>query len=138
LTVNGGTIRNTGVGNQIGYAIDNYNGATLTINGGNITATGSSYYDGIRLFCGNNETLVTINAGNISSIWAQNPSANKAKAVNGTVVINGGTVNTTYYENYTTVKVAGGVNATVKAYGVGSDNTTHCSENGYTVYSFVH
>ena len=78
LTVNGGTISNTGSGNQIGYAIDNYNGATLTVNDGNITASGSSYYDAIRLFCGSKETKVTVKGGYISTIWAQNPSANKA------------------------------------------------------------
>ncbi len=139
LTINGCTISNTGTGNQIGYAIDNYNGSTLTVNGGKITASGSSYYDGIRLFCGSNdETVVTVNGGEISSIWAQNPSANKATEVKGTVVVNGGNVATVYYKNYTTVKVADGVTTTVTPYGAGSSNTTSVSENGYTVYSFVH
>ena len=138
LTVNGGKISNTGTGNQIGYAIDNYNGATLTVNGGEITASGSSYYDGIRLFCGSNETTVTVNSGKISSIWAQNPSENKAAEVKGTVILNGGEVTTTYYENYTTVKVASNVTATVTPYGAGKDNTTTENVDGYTVYSFVH
>lgn len=138
LIVESGVISNTGIGNQIGYAIDNYNGATLTVNGGDITASGSSYYDGIRLFCGSNQTTVTVNAGNVSSIWAQNPSANKATEVKGTVVINGGTIGTTYYENYTTVMVKSGVTATVQAYGAGSDKTTSAESDGYTVYSFVH
>lgn len=137
LVVNSGVISNTGNGNQIGYAIDNYNGATLTVNGGEITASGSSYYDGVRLFCGSTETVVTVNRGNISTIWAQNPSTNKATEVKGTVVINGGTIGTTYYENYTTVKVKSGVTATVTPYGAGSDKTTTTEENGYTVYSFV-
>ena len=138
LTVNGGKISNVGNGNQIGYAIDCYNGAVLTVNGGEIVASGSSYYDGIRLFCGANETLVTINGGKISSVWAQNPSANKATAVNGTVVVNGGEIATVYYENYTTVKVLPSVATTVTPYGAGSDNTTSAAEGGYTVYSFVH
>ena len=138
LTVNGGTISNTGTGDQIGYGIDNYTGANLTVNGGKIDATGSSAYDGIRLFCGSEETLVTVNAGEISSIWAQNPSANKATEVKGTVVINGGNPGTVHYENYTTVKVKTGVTVTVTAYGDGKDNTIAESENGYTVYSFVH
>ena len=138
LTINGGTISNTGTGNQIGYALDNYNGSSLTINGGKITASGSTYYDAIRLFCGSNETVVTVNGGEISSIWAQNPSANKATEVKGTVVVNGGKVTTVYYENYTTVKVADGVTTTVTPYGVGSDSTTSTSVGGYTVYSFVH
>ena len=96
VIVNGGEITNTGKGNQIGYAIDNYGGSTLTVNGGKISASGSSYYDGIRLFCGNNKIVVTVNGGQISSIWAQNPSNNKASVVDGTVVINGGNVATTY------------------------------------------
>lgn len=138
LIVNGGKISNTGSGMQIGYGIDNYNGATLTVNGGEITATGSGYYDGIRLFCGSNETLVTVNGGEISSIWAQNPSADKASEVKGTVILNGGEVTTTYYENYTTVKVKSDVTATVTAYGAGSDKTITDNLDGYTVYSFVH
>lgn len=107
LIVNDGEISNTGNGgNQIGYAIDNYSGATLTVNGGTITASGSNYYDGIRLYCGSDkDNVVTINGGTISTIWAQNPSDNKATEVKGTVNINDGTITTVYYENYTTVKV---------------------------------
>ena len=138
LTVNGGEISNTGKGNQIGYAIDNYNGAMLNVNGGKIMASGSGYYDGIRLFCGSNETVVTVNGGEISSIWAQNPSANKATAVKGTVIVNGGTIATVYYENYTTVMVADGVTVAVTPYGAGKDKTATESKDGYTVYSFVH
>ncbi len=138
LTINGGKISNTGVDMQIGYGIDNYNGATLTVNGGEITATGSGYYDGIRLFCGSNETTVTVNDGKVSSIWAQNPSDNQATEVKGTVILNGGDVTTTYYENYTTVKVASNVTATVTAYGAGSNKTTTDNVDGYTVYTFVH
>lgn len=138
LVVEGGEISNTGTGNQIGYAIDNYNGSTLTVDGGEISASGSSYYDGIRLFCGSNPTTVTVNDGNISTIWAQNPTANKATEVNGTVIINGGTVGTIYYENYTTVKVKSGLTPTVSPYGAGSDNTTTTEDSEYTVYSFVH
>lgn len=138
LVVKGGVISNTGTGNQIGYAIDNYNGSTLTVDGGEISASGSSYYDGIRLFCGSNETTVTVNNGEISTIWAQNPTANKATEVNGTVIINGGTVGPIYYENYTTVKVKKAVTATVTSYGAGSDNTITTVDGEYTVYSFVH
>jgi len=137
LTVNGGKIRNTGVGAQIGYGIDNYNGAALTVNGGEITATGSSYYDGIRLFCGSSETCVVVNGGKVSTIWAQNPSTNKATEVKGTVIVNGGEITKVYYENYTIVKVAEGVTAAVEAYGNGKDNITTAAEAGYTVYRFV-
>ena len=97
-----------------------------------------SYYDGIRLFCGSNETTVTVNNGEISTIWAQNPTANKATEVKGTVIFNGGTVNTIYYENYTTVKVKTGVTAAVTPYGEGEENITTTTEGEYTVYSFVH
>ena len=137
LVVNNGYINNTGKENQIGYAIDNYNGSTLIVNGGKINASGSLYYDGIRLFCGSNETTVTVNQGSISTIWAQNPSANKATEVKGTVIFNGGEVNTIYYENYTTVKVKNGVNATVNPYGEGKENTKTITEGEYTVYSFA-
>ena len=138
LIINGGTIGNTGVGNQIGYGVDNYNGAVLIVNGGTITASGSSAYDGIRLFCGGTETVVTVNGGEISSIWAQNPTTNKAEEVKGTVVVNGGSVTTVYYENYTTVKVAPAASAAVVPYGAGSDNTEMTTEDGYSVYRFCH
>ncbi len=138
MTVNGGQISNTNIDEQIGYPIDNYDGATLTVNGGSITATGS-YSDGIRLFCGSNETVVTVNGGKISTIWAQNPSNEKAEEVHGTVIVNGGSITTAvYYENYTTVKIAEGVTCTVTPYGNGKDNTTTTTEGNYTVYSFVH
>lgn len=139
LTVQGGNISNSGNGNQIGYAIDNYNGATLTVKGGNITASGSTYYDAIRLFCGSKETKVTVSGGYISSIWAQNPSANKATEVNGSVVVTGGEIGTIYYENYTTVtittKIAGNYN--VVAYGANSENATSAKVAKNTVYSFA-
>jgi len=140
LVVEGGEISNTTTSGstQIGYAIDNYNGATLTVDGGKISATGGFSYDGIRLFCGSNETTVTVNEGEISTIWAQNPTKDKATAVNGNVIINGGEVTTIYYENFTTVKVKTGVNVTVTPYGVGNGNTQQINENDYTVYSFIH
>ena len=138
MVIKGGEISNTGNGNQIGYAIDNYNGSTLTIDGGKVNASGSSYYDAIRLFCGSSEILVTVNSGEISTIWAQNPSNNKASVVYGTVVVNGGSIGTVFYENYTTVKVKSDLNITVTPYGAGSDNTTNSVVDGYTVYSFVH
>ncbi len=137
LIVEGGKVSNTGTGAQIGYAIDNYNGATLQVNGGTIAASGSSYYDGIRLFCGSDATTVTVDNGMISTIWAQNPTDGKKGEVNGTVIINGGTVGTVYYENYTQVKVKSGVTTTVNSYGNGSDYTYEAEEDGYIVYSFL-
>ena len=78
-----------------------------------------------------------VNGGKVSTIWAQNPSANKATEVKGTVIINSGEVAKTYYENYTVVKVAEGVTADVEAYGNGKDNKTTAVEAGYTVHSFI-
>lgn len=138
LIINGGTISNIGNGSQIGYVIDNYNGSSLTVNGGKIVASGSSYYDGVRLFCSSSKEInVAVNGGEISSIWAQNPSNNKESVVYGTVVINNGKVDATYFERFTTVKVKNGVVAKVTPYGAGSNNTTTTEENGYTVYSFI-
>lgn len=143
LTVTGGIISNTCATNglnQIGYAIDNYNGATLTVTGGKITASGSGYYDGIRLFCGSKETLVTVTGGEISTIWAQNPSNNNATEVKGTVIVDGGKIGEVFYQNYTTVKVADGVEVTVTPHGVGKDNveSNHNQETGYTTHNFKH
>lgn len=107
LIIEAGTISNVGTGNQIGYAIDNNSGnanAVVTINGGTVTASGSSYYDGIRQFCNSltNENSVTITNGTVSSIWLQNPSDGASdrntKDVKGSVNISGGTVNALYLE----------------------------------------
>lgn len=88
------------------------------------------------MFCGSNETTVTVDDGTIPTIRAQDPSANKATEVKGTVIVNGGTVTTIYYENYTTVKVKTGVSATVTAYGAGSESATSEESEGYTEYHF--
>jgi len=108
LTVKGGTVENKSTAsNQIGYAIDNLStsyDAVVVIEGGVVKASGSNYYDGIRLFCNNltKENSVTVNGGTISSIWLQNPSdgsgTKDTKDVKGSVTINGGTVNALYLE----------------------------------------
>jgi len=101
LTINGAVIENKSTAtNQIGYAIDNNStvaNAILTINSGEVTASGSNYYDGIRLFCNSvtNENTVTVNGGTVSSIWMQNPSdgaEKNTKDVKGNVTITGGVV----------------------------------------------
>ena len=141
LIVNGGKISNTGKADQIGYAIDCYGGSVLTVNGGELVASGSTAYDAIRLFCGTDATkpiTVTINDGKVSSVWAQNPTNNKASQVYGTVIVNGGAVDKVYFENYTTVKVAEAATTEVVGYGAGSDNTTSSTSDGYTTHSFVH
>ena len=107
LTITKATIKNVGTGNQIGYAIDNNsttNNATLVVgDGAVITAKGSAYFDGIRLFCNSltAQNNVTVNGGEISSIWMQNPSdgaVHNTKAVNGSVKITNGTVGALYIE----------------------------------------
>ena len=106
LTVNNVTIENSGNSGQIGYGIDNNstsNDAILTVNGGKIVAKGN-YYDGIRQFCNNltKSNSVTINGGDVSSIWMQNPSdgagATNTKDVVGSLAINGGTISGVYLE----------------------------------------
>ena len=103
LTVEAGTIENKSTytsSNQIGYAIDNYSGATVVIKGGKVTASGSVYYDGIRQFC-NSETLennVTIEDGEVSTLWIQNPSNDNVTAVKGSFDITGGTLGNLYLE----------------------------------------
>ena len=138
LVVNSGELSATCTDGRVGYAIDNYSGAALVVNGGKISSSGT-YTDGIRLCCGaDKEVTATINGGEISSVWAQNPSNNKEKEVKGTVIVNGGAVNTVFYENYTTVKVAAEVATTVTPYGAGNDKTEITVAEGYTVYSFLH
>lgn len=108
LTIDGATIENKSTAsNQIGYAIDNNSGtadAVVVIESGTVTVSGSNYYDGIRQFCNSttNENSVTVNGGEVSSIWLQNPSDGSSdrntKDVNGSVTIANGTVDALYLE----------------------------------------
>ncbi len=123
LTVNGGTIKNSHVGSgstQIGYAIDNNSTSydvAVTVNGGEIVAEGSDYYDGIRLFC-NSETKtndVTVNGGTVYSIWMQNPSdgsERNTKNPYGSVTVTGGTISIAIWlepsENFS-ASITGGI-----------------------------
>ena len=103
LTINNGIIENTSTAsNQVGYGIDNF--SALVVNGGKVTASGSNYYDGIRMFC-NSETVavsLTVNGGEISSIWMQNASDGtvdkNTKDVKGSLTITGGTVGGVWLE----------------------------------------
>ena len=101
LTIDGATIQNTSTAsNQIGYAIDNNSTSTnaiVTINSGNVVASGSNYYDGIRQFCNSltKDNSVIVKGGEVSSIWMQNPSdgaEKNTKDVKGSISISGGTV----------------------------------------------
>ena len=106
LTVVAGTIENKSTypsSNQIGYAIDNNSttgNAVVTIKGGNVTASGSTYYDGIRQFCNSTtlENSVTIEGGEVSTLWIQNPSNDNEKDDKGSFVITGGTLGNLYLE----------------------------------------
>ena len=106
LTIEAGTIENKSTytsSNQIGYAIDNNSttgNAVVTIKGGKVTASGSVYYDGIRQFCNSTtlENSVTIEGGEVSTLWIQNPSNDNEKDVKGSFAITGGTLNSLYLE----------------------------------------
>lgn len=79
------------------YAVDNYAGATLTVNDG---ATIIAKDVAIRMFSGSatSENKVVINGGTITgkrAIWIQLPSNNSAVAPKTTVEINGGSLNST-------------------------------------------
>ncbi len=133
LTIYGATIENKSTAaNQIGYAIDNNSttsDAVLVINAGEVKASGSNYYDGIRLFC-NSETKkndVTVNGGNVSSIWLQNPSdgtEKNTKDVLGSVTITGGEVAALYLEpsaNFTASVTGGTITKTVEYFQTSED-----------------
>ncbi len=108
LTVKKAIIENKSTASsQIGYAIDNNStvrDADLLIEGGEVKASGSNYYDGIRQFCNSetNENNVSIEGGEISSIWMQNPSDNSevrnTREAKGSVSITGGIVEGLYLE----------------------------------------
>ena len=106
LTIEAGTIENKSTytsSNQIGYAIYNNSttgNAVVTIKGGKVTASGSTYYDGIRQFCNSTtlENSVTIEGGEVSTLWIQNPSNDNEKDVKGSFDITGGTLGNLYLE----------------------------------------
>ena len=130
LTINGGVIENKSTAsNQIGYAIDNNStsaNAIIVIKGGEVKASGSGYYDGIRQFCNSltNENSVTVNGGTVSSIWLQNTSddtdtdVQNTKDVKGAVVITDGTVNALYLEPSSAFEasVSGGTIGTISKF----------------------
>ena len=134
LVIDGATIINTSTStNQIGYAIDNNstsNNAILIINNGIITASGSYYYDGIRLFANSitNENSVTVKGGTISSIWLQNPSDSSSternnKDVKGSVTVEGGEIDNLWLEPSSNFK------ASVKGGYIGNIEYFETSEN---------
>ncbi|MBQ9941962.1 MAG: fibronectin type III domain-containing protein [Christensenellaceae bacterium] len=108
LYLNGGIIKNVSTASsQIGYAIDNNStsaNAKVTVDGAQISASGSNYYDGIRQFCNSvtAENVVEVKSGSVSSIWLQNPSdgsqGRNTKDVKGSVSVSGGSVGALYVE----------------------------------------
>ena len=120
LTIDGATIENKSTAtatatNQIGYAIDNNSTSTdavLVVKSGAVKASGSNYYDGIRQFCNSEvrENSVTINGGEVSSLWMQNPSDGNTKNVKGSFSITDGKVDNVYTEPSTefTASITGG------------------------------
>ena len=88
LVLEGGIIENTTNGSAC-YPVDNYNGATFTMNGGKVTAVGTA----IRMFGGT--TNVTINAGEINGrlgVWIQAPGSTATNHPVMNLTINGGTI----------------------------------------------
>ncbi len=101
LTIDGATVENNSTAQyQIGYAIDNNSttgNAEVVVKSGAVRASGSAYYDGIRQFCNSltNENSVTIEGGEVSTLWMQNPSdgaEKNTKDVKGSFSITGGKV----------------------------------------------
>lgn len=88
----GATIINETVGGA-SYAVDNYAGATLTVNGGIVKAENIA----IRMFSNSatQANTVTINDGYIQgkrAVWVQLPSSNSAVAPLTNLTVNGGTL----------------------------------------------
>lgn len=100
LTVNGSiVIENQTPKGGASYAIDNYAGSSLTVNNGTIKQTGGDL--AIRIFTSQEkDTNVTINGGSISgrrAIWIQLAGSNETIAPNVNLEINGGTLSGTQY-----------------------------------------
>lgn len=90
LTVESGKIVNNGTGYAC-FAIDNYSGASVTINGGRMQQM-NQYTYAVRMFCNSitSNNAVTVNGGIIEggySFWLQTPNGNANKA---SLIINGG------------------------------------------------
>jgi len=91
LIIDGAVIENkTGAGGA-SYAIDNYNGAELTVKSGRVIQSGGDV--AIRMFGGT--TNVTIKGGEISgkrAVWIHVPGSDSSKAPDMNLTITGGTL----------------------------------------------
>ena len=98
LVIDGATIINHTARGGASYAIDNYDGATLTVNSGKVLQDNGDI--AIRMFANSNtaENKVVINGGEITgrrAIWLQLAGSNSANATLATLEINGGVLTTT-------------------------------------------
>ena len=101
LTMKSGTVENlsnaTVARNGYPQALDNSDGATLYVQGGNVISTN---YTAIRMFCGTTGITATISGGNITgNVDLQNVNGNANK---GTLNISGGTMNHVRLVNFGT------------------------------------
>ncbi len=99
LTIGEGVrIENQTAGGGASYAIDNYAGATLTVNGGEIIQSGGDVAIRMNTASATAENKVTINGGTISgkrAIWIHLAGSSAATAPKTTLEINGGNLSGT-------------------------------------------
>ena len=93
----------------------------LTINGGNVTATGGENEEGIYA-----DGIITINNGNVTATGGKN--GHGINTWSGSITINGGSVTATGGENYHGIHA---INFTIK----GGNVTATGGENGYGIYT---
>lgn len=102
LVISGDVVIENQTSGGAAYAIDNYAGSSLTINGGVIKHTNGNL--AIRIFTASaTATNVTINGGQIEgrrAIWVQLAGGNSAVAPEVNVTINGGVLSGTQYVIY--------------------------------------
>ena len=97
LVIDGALIENKTAPGGASYAIDCYQGSSLTVNSGIIDGCGKV---AVRMFCNSatEKTAVTVNGGKLigtRAIWVQLPGSNAAHVPPVEVTINGGVLETT-------------------------------------------
>lgn len=92
LTLESGTIECTAPAGGATYAIDNYEGGSIVVNGGKIYNPNNI---AIRLFAGGTVNALTVNDGDINgtrALWIQLPSNTPSVSPTVNVTVNGGTL----------------------------------------------